>query len=120
MVRGWGVPRPQSRYSLLCLWTALGGSAATAKGQSGARAAVPPPGRPGGGRVPADSTSSCGRGRQGSFRPFALFLQHLHAQAPKSCCFPPDPTVLQGENCAVVLAEAKGTWGLRAFTRTRP
>lgn len=54
-------------------------------GQSGARVAVPPPGRSGGGCVRVDSTSCCGRGGQGSCRPFALFQQHLHAQAPKSC-----------------------------------
>jgi hypothetical protein len=52
--------------------------------QSGARAAVPPPQRPGSGRVPADFTRSCGHGVQGACRPFALFLQYLHAQAPKS------------------------------------
>lgn len=40
--------------------------------------------RPGSGRVPADFTSSCGHGVQGACRPFALFLQYLHVQAPKS------------------------------------
>lgn len=60
-------------------------------GQSGARAAVPPPQRPGSGRVPADLTGSCGHGVQSACRPFALFLQHLHAQAPKSSGCRPFP-----------------------------
>lgn len=107
----WGSRRPQSRYSAV---SADGARRRCGRGagQSGARAAVPPPGGPGGGRVPADSSLTCGRSGPGSCRPFALFLQHLlRAQGPESggrLRLPPVPTAVQYENCAPVKPTGRG------------
>lgn len=121
MVRGWGSPRPRSRYSLLCLRTALGGGAATARAN---QERAPRSRRPGDQEAGVSLRTPLAAVAVAARAPFAPLPSSATSPRPGSkvlllpaCCFPPDPTALQGENCAVDLAEAKGTWGLRAFTQ---
>lgn len=109
MVRGWGCPRPQSRYSLFCPRAALGGRADTARAN---QERAPRSRRPRDLEAGVSPRTSLAVVAMASSVPVAPLpsscnTSMLRLQSPADASqFPPVPTTWQSENCCADQREA--------------